>query len=201
MDTRQWAMSLPLRLSDLNDLIAMAFDDEHPAKSRKVVKTRFSTIMSRYLPTLSNMFGTLSSGAAFDLYVRLHKLWDGESRVLDLTSMEVVEDIASSTATKSILAQDLKANTPAARVVLLEEHSKRFSKAAGSDSVSTVGVGDAATGQLTYSSANASRVKKVMESPHFPRYKTLLTHLQEDASEMHRELFKGAPFIIVGRYV
>jgi len=86
------------------------------------------------------MFGTISSGAVFELYVRLHKLWGGESQVLDFTSMEVVNNMAASTATKSILAQDLKANTPATRVVLLEEHSKRFAKAAGSDSVSTVAV-------------------------------------------------------------
>jgi len=42
MDTRQWGMSLPSRLSDLTDLISMASEYEHPAKSRKVVKSRGS---------------------------------------------------------------------------------------------------------------------------------------------------------------
>jgi len=68
-------------------------------------------------------------------------------------------------------------------------------------------VGNAATGRLAYSSANASRVKKVMESPHFPRCKTLLTHLQEDAGEMHRELkvlrllLSAATYIKVWRHL
>ena len=187
LDKRTWTMSMATRLADFDDLVGIVYKDEKPLKARRVVKARFMQVCERHLPSLLVFMAGLISSVAFELYVRLHTLWGGASDPLDLDSMRIVDNMAKSTATKSILAQKVDANTPSSQVLHLEAHSKAFEKADVAGGSRIAGDGGDAT-SLTYSAANSVRVRKAMESEAFPRYKLLLSHLQDDNKEDHKEL-------------
>ena len=144
--------------------------------------------LQRDLKGMHASFKSIGGAQAFDLYLRLHALWDPKSDPLDFLVMARIDDDFQMPAHQHVIAE---ADSVSAHEVVeaLEKEQQRVEKIdVSKGGVSSFDGASVGTGALSYSQANIDRVQQVMLSPEHAAIKKLIMHIVRDAAVKQREL-------------